>query len=365
MSAPGVCHLRSSSGLYGAEQMLLGLCAEQQRRGQGPVLLAFAPTGGDPPALLAAALAAGIDARALPCRGALDPGCLRALRAQLVALQSQGIGVLHCHDYKSVVYGRLASRGLGLWRVATAHGWLPGGLRLRAYRALELRMLRGFDRVCAVSDAIADSLQRAGLRTPRISRIDNGIDLQRFRLAQHRRSGPALMLGSAARLSAEKNLAQLIRCLADARRRGGRFQLTLCGEGPLRGELERLVAELGMGDCVALPGPSAHLEDWYPTLDAFVLVSLSEGMPLTVLEALACGCPVLASDAGAMPALLAGLPGCRIVPRGDGEALAQALGAIAARSAPDPRLRQRVAERYSLTHMAEAYAAAYRPALPA
>lgn len=362
MSAARAFHLRSSSGLYGAEQMLLGLCAEQQRRGQRPTLCSFVSPAAPRSALLDAAAARGLPTQALSCDGMLDLGCLRALRRQLLAADAEGDTVLHCHDYKSVCYGRIAARGLRLRRVATAHGWIDGGARLRAYRALELRMLRGFDRVCAVSGSLAEQLRASGLQPQRVAQIDNGIDVERFRMREHPRAPGWLRLGTAARLSPEKNLGQLIEALAQCRALGVDISLTILGDGPQRGELEQLIGRLQLGDRVSLPGMRAALEDWYPQLDAFVLVSLSEGMPLAVLEALACGCPVLASDVGALPRVLEGLPGCHLVPVADPSALVGALRRLQPRLQPDPRLRQRVIERYALTRMAEAYAGVYEQA---
>lgn len=365
MSALRVIHLRSSVGLYGAEQMLLDLCAEQQRRGLLTRITAFQPPSAGVPALLGAAATRGLTSNGLQCSGVLDPACVSALRTQLVEASQQRDLVLHCHDYKSVCYGAVAARGLRLRRVATAHGWVRGGVRLRLYRALEMRMLRGFDRVCAVSPPIAQELQQAGIAARRICQIDNGIDMQRYRLGGSLPSSNTLQLGTAARLAPEKNLQQLLLALAQCRSFGLRFALTVYGEGELREELEGLVARLDLGDCVSLPGASGTLEQWYVQLDAFVLVSLSEGMPLTVLEALACGCPVLASNVGALPSMLADLPGCRVLPAGNYAALVDALCTQPRRTQADPSLRQRVSDRYALTRMADAYDQVYREALTA
>ncbi len=365
MSTLQIIHLRSSSGLYGAEQMLLGLATEQLRQGLQTTVMAFARPGQAAPELLAAATRKGLPVHALACSGMFDPGCLRRLRAQLRALVRSGNGLLHCHDYKSVAYAWLAGFGLPLRRVSTAHGWLVGGQRLRAYRALELRGLRHFDRVCAVSVPIADQLERSGLRPQQIRVVANGIDTEQYRLDKAERAPGPLRLGTAVRLSPEKNLSQLLDALAQCRRLGHPLHLTILGEGPLRPELGAQIERLQLGDLVSMPGASTQLESWYPQLDAFVLVSLSEGMPLAVLEALACGCPVLASDVGALPELLSGLEGCQLVPVGDLTALVTALCALQPRVAALPALRERIVERYSVPRMAAAYNDVYSQALAA
>jgi len=365
---PSVLHLRSSIGMYGAEQMLLGLCSEQARRHWEPTIAAFAHNGHDRPQLLSESASRGLAWLSLPCRGAIDPGAIQKLRGMLAGnRQRRGYDVLHCHDYKSVVYGFLASTGMPQARVATLHGWINGDYRLRVYRWLELHMLRGFDRVAAVSAEIEDELLDAGLCPWRVRRVDNGIDTERFlplAPGMRRRSAPASVnLGVAARLSPEKNLAQLILAVAECKARGRAVTLTIHGEGPLRAELQRLINRLGLQASVSLPGASPSLELWYPSLDAFVLPSLTEGMPMTVLEALACGCPVVASAVGEIPALLAGLPDCRTLPAGNQDALVDALMAIPMRSQPRLQARTRIVERYSVARMAERYEQIYTEAL--
>ena len=358
---PSVLHLRSSTGLYGAEQVVLGLAREQCRRGDGARIVGFAHDDARP-ALLAAAESQGVPANALRCRGIADWRCVEALRALLLA---SGADVLHCHDYKSIVYGRLASEGLGVVRVATLHGWLQGSLRLSLYRWLELRALRRFERVCAVSPAIEQTLLGAGLRGERVRRVDNGIDASRFRPAPVPLAprGPEVLLGVAARLSPEKNLPMLLDAVAECRAQGKPLRLEIIGDGPQRGLLAAQVARLGLGDAVRLRGTLDQPEHWYPTLDAFVLPSLTEGMPMTVLEAMACGVPVVASAVGAIPELLRDLPLSRTIAPGDRSALVQALMQLRPLSAPRLDARTRVQARWSLPALAERYAGLYGEAL--
>jgi glycosyltransferase involved in cell wall biosynthesis len=348
--------------MYGAEQVVLGLAREQIAHGRDSRIAVFVHADAQPE-LLRAARAQGVPALALPCRGIADARCVGALRRMLV---DGRVGVLHCHDYKSIVYARLATRGLPLARIATLHGWLDGGLRMRAYRWLEMRALHGFDGVCAVSAAIEHALRDGGIRRERIHRVDNGVDLGRFRPVPRlpERATP-LRIGTAARLSPEKNLGMLIDAVAECRSRGRSIELCIVGDGPLRETLAAQVHRLGLDDAVQLRGAVDKLERWYPGLDAFVLPSLTEGMPMTVLEAMACGCPVLASAVGSIPTLLAGLPHSRTLPPADLAALVDALMQQPLLDAPRQDARERVRARYSTTRMAEDYEAAYLAAVAA
>ena len=359
-----ITHLRSSTGLYGAEHMILELCRQQTRHYAKTRLLVFSPVQQGPSDLLLEARSRQLPVAPLPCRGPIDPACILDLRWRLRADTEHHRAVLHCHDYKSVVYGGLASAGLPVTRIATLHGWLDDHRRLQLYHWLEARMLQGFQRVCAVSPAIAARLSEQGLEPALICRVNNGIDVGRFRPRQHdlAHSG-RLLLGTAARLSPEKNLPMLIQVVAACRDKGRAFNLEIVGEGPQRRELETLILQLGLHDQVRLLGNRNGLEHWYPRLDAFVLPSLTEGMPLTVLESLSCGCQVIASAAGAIPELLDGLPGCRTVNPGDAAGLMAALLEMPAAGLPLMAAHQRISQHYSGTRMATRYSGIYRSAI--
>ena len=359
-----ITHLRSSGGLYGAEHMVLELCRQQAEHYPKTRLLVFAPVGQGPGDLLLEAHSRRLPVASLPCRGPFDLSCILDLRRRLRADTVDNRAVLHCHDYKSVVYGGLASAGLPVTRVATLHGWLDDHRRLRLYHWLEARMLQGFQQVCAVSPAIAERLSKQGLEPALISRVNNGIDVGRFRPHRHDQNhSDRLLLGTAARLSPEKNLKMLIQVIAACRDQGREFDLEIVGDGPQRQELEALVRRLDLERQVSLPGSMNGLEHWYPRLDAFVLPSLTEGMPMTVLESLSCGCPVIASAAGAIPELLDGLAGCRTVRPGDADDLTAALMELPAATLPLMAAHQRVSRHYSSAHMATRYSGIYRSAL--
>ncbi|MCA1777845.1 MAG: glycosyltransferase family 4 protein, partial [Xanthomonadaceae bacterium] len=348
------------------EQVVLELCRQHGALHGQAQLIVFAPTGQAPPVLINEALRRGLDAEGLDCRSALDLYCIADLRRRLRTSCRAGPVVLHCHDYKSVVYGGLASVGLPLVRIATLHGWLDGGGRLRLYHWLEARMLKQFKRVCAVSPLIVKQLLQQGLDSGRVRRVDNGIDTSRYRPKTGLRNANRaryLQLGTAARLSPEKNLGLLIRAVGKCWERGLEIRLEIVGDGPQRSELEALAEDLGLSGQIGFRGCVDSLEDWYPGLDAFVLSSLREGMPISILEALACGCPVIASDVGAVRELLDGIAGCQVVPADDLRALTNAMMALRFTSGPLPEASERISNRYSSAHMARCYAGIYQEAI--
>ncbi len=147
-----------------------------------------------------------------------------------------------------------------------------------------------------------------------------------LRAADH----PPMLLGLG-RLSPQKNFARAVRAFALARSQVPpehpltRARLVIAGEGPLRGELEALVAQLGLDDAVKLPGFAHDVPALLARAQRFVLSSEYEGLPAVVIEALGSGCPVIATDCfPAARELLDGLPGCRTCDLSS-ESLAQAM----------------------------------------
>lgn len=189
------------------------------------------------------------------------------------------------------------------------------------------------DAVVSVSDGVADDLTVvAGLRREQITTIYNPLDLDRVRqLAAAAVDHPWFADGeppvilAAGRLAPQKDFPTLLR--AFARVCGQRdARLVILGEGPERPVLERLVAELGLADRVALPGVEANPFAFMARARVFVLSSAWEGLGNVLIEALACGCPVVSTDCPSGPSeiLQNGRFG-RLVSVGDDAALAEAI----------------------------------------
>ena len=167
--------------------------------------------------------------------------------------------------------------------------------------------------------AIATDVWR--LNPARVRYVPNGIDLQRFGTGRAERpAGEGPVIGTVAALRAEKNLSRLLRAFAA----GVPGHLLVVGDGPERAALHTLAAELGIGDRVHWaghqPDPAALLRG----LDAFALSSDTEQMPISLLEAMAAGLPVVSTDVGDVATMLPPEQRSLVVPRDD-DALAGAM----------------------------------------
>ena len=361
---PHVLHLHSGAGLYGAEYVLLGLIPELAQQGIDSTLLCLDNHLMHEQPLYERACALNIPARRLPCRHRFDFATLRALRG---ILGEHPGALLHVHGYKAAFYAWLARSGGQPAVMATLHGHFSDSRSLRLYHALELWLMRGFQRVCMVAADMQPLLERAGIPGCNLSLIENGVDTARFRpdvaplsRSEHGIPEHAFVFGSAIRLSEQKHPLGLLDAFAELLKQAPHCWLVLAGDGPLRAAMQTRTCELGIDGRVRLLGARHDLESFYPMLDCFVLPSLYEGLPLALLEAMAAALPIVSTAVGQVPGVLTGLP-ATLVPPGDVEALAAAMhAALGAGRVRHPELRQRVIERYSVARMARDYAALYR-----
>jgi glycosyltransferase EpsF len=219
-------------------------------------------------------------------------------------LRRERYDVVHSHVLLfSGLIAALADHAGTPLRVAHAHNSSDGradGAGRSLYRAVMRSLIaRHANLTLACSEAAA-----AAFACPQTRILPYGIDLQRFRPAEaslKARFGipeSACVFGAAGRLTAQKNYGFLLEAFAAALRRGADIHLMIAGDGELRGEIERRIAALGIGDRIHRLG----LRDDIPELltglcDAFVMPSLYEGLPVALLEAQAAGLPCFISDA--------------------------------------------------------------------
>jgi len=164
------------------------------------------------------------------------------------------------------------------------------------------------------------------LNPKRVRYVPNGIDLTRFAAPDRSARVEVPVIGTIAALREEKNLGRLLRAFAIAASRApGR--LTIVGDGGERAGLTALAAELGVADRVLFTGHRTDTPALYAGFDVFALSSDTEQMPLSLIEAMACGLPAASTDVGDVRSMLPAEQGGFVVPLSD-EALADALTAL-------------------------------------
>lgn len=186
------------------------------------------------------------------------------------------------------------------------HGWdvadLTGGNK--KYRYLRRATATHLSAVIALSGHTHDYLAHTvGIPQVKLRQICNGVDHHKFcpTNSQHLSPKRGITFGTVGRLAAVKNQRLLINAFAQLLQQvtaSQNLRLVLVGEGECRADLESLIAELGIAEQVTLVGEQRDVADWLNQLDVFVLPSLAEGICNTILEAMACGKPVIATRVG-------------------------------------------------------------------
>jgi glycosyltransferase involved in cell wall biosynthesis len=294
--------------------------------------------------------------------------------------------VLHTHTAKAGAVGRVAALLAGRRRprvvVHTFHGHVLRGYFGAAgslvFRAIETALARITDSLVAVSPEVRDELVRLGVAPGRkFTVIRLGIDLEprvacdEEPAAVRARIGvPAdrFVVGWFGRMTAVKRTDDLLDALAALRERGVDALLLLVGDGDDRERLERLAHGRGLARSVLFLGYQEDVARWYAACDVIVLTSANEGTPVTLIEALAAGRPVVATRVGGVPDVVEeGVTGFLVRP-GDTHAVAERLALLAA----DPERRRRmgaagregVLERYAVERLVDDVDRLYRALLP-
>ena len=269
-------------------------------------------------------------------RSGLDPAGAGAL-ARLV--RRGQFDIVHTHDYKSNTLARVLIPAGNYRIVATAHGYNQTTGREACYYALERLLLRRADAVICPSRSLADLLAESGVSRHRLHVISNGIDMDEWPFRPRpSRSGPLRLL-YVGRLSPEKNTKGLLSACALLVRAGRHLHLRVAGEGPQRDALQHFAGQLGLNGSVEWLGQCNDVAALLAETDVFVCPSHTESLPNTVIEALACGAPVVATDVGGTDELILHEQTGVLTPPGQTQALADAIG----RLDDDPDFAQRLA----------------------
>jgi len=373
-----ILHLIHSEGLYGAESILLYLAREQQRRGHEPLIGSIRDPGTAQTAFEVLATSRGLPV--LPIRIAPRP-TPAVVGALLRTVRTHAPAVVHSHGYKANILLGPLPRKLRGPMLTTLHGWTNTRrfTRMWLYEYLDRLALHRLDAVVVVTRPMLQLGALRGVRADRRRVIENGIPPLTERLDDLRAEDVTALpadlvefvtrrptLVAIGRLSAEKGFEMLLQAFACARAQAvTQHQLLIVGDGPQRELLQRRIEALGLSQCVVLAGYVPGADRFLEHGCAFVMSSLTEGMPLVLLEAMQWRVPILATSVGAIPQLLEGGLRGRLVAANDLAALTQGLQDLM-RSAPEALERavasahQAVTEHYSSTRMADEYLSAYR-----
>jgi glycosyltransferase involved in cell wall biosynthesis len=344
-----VCQVTDSGDPGGAERVVCLLCEEYARRGvrQDVVLIQDGWLRGE-------LRRRGFEPTLLESTGSLDLGWIRAF-ARL--LRDRRVDVVHGHLLDANFYATCGARLAGVASVVTEHGDAAMGSKRGWRYTLKLAAAQLLaDRVAAVSEgARASLLQRVRLGRAKTEIIPNGIDAARYAAGL----APAARVGLGAPAGAR--LVAAVGALTDVKAHHVLLRAhamlppdvwcAVIGDGERREALERLATELGTRERVVFPGFRDDVPEILRSIDVLCLPSLTEGMPLILLEALAAGTTIVASAVGGIPEMLGRAGGGEVVEPDRPDLLAAALaralaGEVPKGSLPEEWRREAMADAY-------------------
>ena len=325
---PMILHLIETGGPGGAEQMLLRLADEYGRRGLSQ-MVCLRKDGW----LASEVRRRGLPLVIIPLGRLPDILWLKKLRR---LDKKHGFTGIHAHEFAMNVRGAMLGRWLGIPVVSTVHG--KGYYWVKWTRRLAYRLASRSASFIAVSEDIRRQLiNKTGIRPHRVSVILNGVDLDRFRFNEEKRRAfrkrfdvkdNQLLLGTVGSYYPVKGHQYLIEAMKELVSIDHNVKLVIAGQGPLADELRTQVKDRGLRNYVEIAGYVEDTAGFLSALDIFVLPSMSEGLPLALLEAAAVERCIVASDVGGIPEVIKNHENGVLVAPGKAEDLASALAEL-------------------------------------
>ncbi len=364
-----VGHCIHGVGLGGAQQVIKFIVSARDRNAFEHTV--FAAQSG---VFHAEIVAAGATVRVVPRHlRKFDPLWVQALAG---AFRRDHIDVVHTHLFGDSLHGFLAARRAGpLPVIMTLHNTAES--RNPWQRLGYDYLIRRVERTVACAEFVRRSfLARPRVHGAQIRTITNALALaESFPPAAQSRQAlcaslgvraDAVVLATIGRMVPQKGYPLLLKACAALRQRDGvpPFQLIFLGQGEQQAELAAQVRREGLADTVIFAGFRADVKALLPGIDVVVFSSFQEGLPIALLEAMAAGCCVVATDVGGVPEAVSADREALLVPSGDpqqlADALAQAITQPELRSRLGRAAQERFARDFAVERMVRDYEALYR-----
>jgi len=361
-----ILKLRSSIGVFGAEVMLLELAEAMASSTYTPVVGVIENSHENWGELAVKAREKGLETIVFNCNGPFD---LRTVFCIRKYVKNHAISIIQAHGYKANFYAVASAAFLSVRCIATCHPWTERSYNMKAriYTALDKFILRKMDQLVAVSKEVQEELCQT-ISKKNVPVIANGVNIQRFSSSRKKdERSPRLpgvndsdiVLGAVGRLVPEKGFDLLLRAFSKVIPENPNVKLLIIGDGELRGELEVLSDDLRINGSVIFAGIQKDMPMMLAGLDIFILSSISEGLPMVILEAMAAQKPIISSKVGELEEVLEHEVSAILVPPGDVNALRSAIINLLSDSGKQVKLalaaRKRVEARFSSHRMSEQY----------
>ena len=351
-----IVHVVYSLEMGGAEILVAQLCRVQRSNGHDVSICLLTNSG----PLLEVLRAEGFDIHV----NGPGPVARTAMRFFRV-FRNLRPDVVHCHNPAPTLQAAMAARFAGVATViSTRHSLVAPPFDTKAEIIYNLVSL-SCDWIVAICDATRENLRNTPLaRRNRITRVYNGVDrLEPASPGDHpeKRGFTLLFVG---RLAEIKDLPTMVKAVALAVREVPNLQLWIVGHGIMREKLEALAHELGIDDNITFWGERLDIAHFFATADVFTMSSVSEGLPMSLLQAMSVGLPALVTNVGGMAEVVRNAHCGLTTPVGDPAAMAEAITQLASDAARMAvfahNAKTAYDEQFTLEHMESAYLDLYR-----
>lgn len=333
MSKINILHIYQNSKIGGIQQQILSIVRGYDREKFNPAFCCFGPRM----ELGREIEKAGIDFVALN-RQRYNKFSVGILVDLYRLMKERNIHVLRTHKYRANLYGRIAGKLAGVpVIIASEHNIYRDEKEKRFIRRINNKILSMVtDKMVTVSDAIKKDILRYDRVSPsKIMVLYNGVDTERFKprvsfgdiRKQFLMSKDDVVIGFVGRLVPSKGLNYLIEAVA-LLNNSSKVKLLIVGDGSLMEELKKMAKDKGLEESVIFTGLRRDITDILSCIDIFVLSSVKEGFPNSLLEAMAMGKPVVATAVGGIPEIIEHRTNGFLVPPADIEGLAAAIKTV-------------------------------------
>lgn len=361
-----IIHIVNSLGAGGAENLVIELSRSMRARGHQVLIISLA----DKIQYTEKLAAYGLDYATCGFTGTIyrPAEVLRCVREVRKHIRAFAPDIVHSHIFLSDLIGR-ALTPANARHVTTLHRDEPWWRQPRPLSRLKTRLeglsaRRGSAHFIAVSEhARNEAIRYLGLDADRVDVVMNGVDIAAFqpRTATVARQRPVIV--HVARFYPEKAHAVIIEAAALLAQRDVDFELRLIGDGPLRESIEQQVQALGLRDRIHFLGIRQNISELLRDADLFILPSLREGLPISLLEAMATGLPCIVSKVGEMPGVIRDGSNGLLIEPGASAPLADAIARLCAdreqAAALAGEARRTVEQNFSIDNTTTEYLRAY------
>lgn len=298
-----VLHFISTGGFFGAEKVVLDLAYRQNQNGMTAIIGALIDPRQPDNELINRANALGIPTWETPVKSRFDLTAIKNLREYI---KKEGIGLIHTHNYKSDIIGAISAREEKKKVIATVHGFTENSAAVSLYEAIDRWALSAWmHKIITVNNLLSKNFPRK-----KTTVIPNGItvtdnpSLTNIRQDIRKKfsiNDSTCVIGTVGRLSVEKNQMLLLKGFKQLLHQFPELKLFLIGDGPEKNNLQAFIRREELHNSVILTGIVANPDDYYQAMDIFTLTSNTEGLPMTILEAMSHGLAVVTSNVGGIP----------------------------------------------------------------